>query len=77
MTAIELRSEIMQLLRGESNTAVLEAIRMLLRREEAEEEITDEELAELDEQRADRISGKTRFVGEEDSIRMIREGGKG
>jgi hypothetical protein len=50
---------------------------MLLRREEAEEEeMTDEELAELDEQRADRISGKTRFVGEEDSIRMIREGGK-
>ncbi len=77
MTAIELRSEIMQLLREESNTAVLEAIRMLLRREEAEkEEITDEELAELEAQRADRISGKTKFVSEEESIRMIREGGK-
>ena len=36
MTTLELRAEIKQLLSREKNTSVLEAIRMLLRREDAE-----------------------------------------
>ena len=77
MTALQLQAEIQKLLRKEKNLSVLEAIRMLLRREEAQDDdLTDEEVAELDAQRADRISGKVKFVSEEDSIRMIRTGRK-
>ncbi|MBK7247320.1 MAG: hypothetical protein IPI05_06595 [Flavobacteriales bacterium] len=51
MTTLELRAEIKQLLSREKNTSVLEAIRMLLRREDAEtdDDFTDEELAELEQ----------------------------
>jgi hypothetical protein len=35
--------------------------------------LTDEEVAELDAQRADRISGKVKFVSEEESIRTKRQ----
>ena len=77
MTALQLQAEIQKLLRKEKNLSVLEAIRILLRREEAQDDdLTDEEVAELDAQRADRISGKVKFVSEEDSIRMIRTGRK-
>jgi hypothetical protein len=79
MSALHLQAEIQQLLRGEKNITVLEAIRMLLRREEArsDDDLTDEEVAELDAQRADRISGKVKFVSEEEAMRMIRGGSKG
>jgi hypothetical protein len=75
MSALHLHAEIQQLLRKEKNLTVLEAIRMLLLREEPrEDDLTDEEVAELDAQRANRISGKVKFVSEEESIRMIRTG---
>ncbi|HMN04509.1 MAG TPA: hypothetical protein PKD45_02185 [Flavobacteriales bacterium] len=78
MTALELRAEIQQLLGQEENISVLEAIRMLLRRgEPTEDDLTDEEVAELDRQRADRLSGKVEFVDEEKSIQMIRAKQKG
>lgn len=78
MTAIELRTEIMRLLREEENTSILEAIRTLLRREEAaEDDITDEEYAEFDEAIAKHESGEESFHTEEDSMRMIHEGRKG
>lgn len=79
MTALDLQTEIMQLLREERNTSILEAIRMLLRRDEgeADDEFTAEEVAELDAQRADHLSGKSRSYTAEESIRMIREGFKG
>ena len=78
MTAIDLQTEIIQLLREERNTSILEAIRMLLRRAEADtdEDFTAEELAELDAQRADHLSGKSKSYTAEESIRMIREGPK-
>ncbi len=48
MTALHLQTEIQQLLRKEKNLAVLEAIRMLLRREEPkEDDLTVEDIAEL------------------------------
>lgn len=78
MSAIDIQTEIIQLLREERNTSILEAIRMLLRREEADtdEDFTAEELAELDAQRADHLSGKSKSYTVEESIRMIREGFK-
>jgi hypothetical protein len=73
MTALELQAEIQQLLRKEKNLSVLEAIRMLLRREEPQEEdLTDEEVAELDKRRARRLSGKSKGVSAAESIRRLR-----
>ena len=79
MSATELQAEIVQMIKDERDTGVLEAIRMLLyklRQAEDEDDLTDEEVAELDAQRADRISGKVKFVSEEESFRMIRAGRK-
>lgn len=74
MTALQLQAEIQQLLRKEKNISVLEAIRMLLRREEPQEDdLTDEEVAELDERRARRLSGKGTGHSAEESIRRLRE----
>jgi hypothetical protein len=78
MTTIELRSEIIRLLREEENPSILEAIRLLLRREEVEEDdITDEDHAAFDEAIARHESGEEPFHTEEESMRIIREGRKG
>jgi hypothetical protein len=79
MTAIDLRTEIVQMIKSERDTSILEAIRTLLyklRQADQDDDLTDEEVAELDAQRADRISGKVKFISEEESIRMIRAGRK-
>lgn len=76
MTAIDLRTEIMQLLREERNTSILEAIRMLLRRTD-EDDYTEEDIAELDRRREERLRGDGPSHGIEESIRMAREGLKG
>jgi hypothetical protein len=39
-----------------------------------EEDFTEEEIAELEAQRSDHLSGKTQSYTAEESIRMIREG---
>jgi hypothetical protein len=44
---------------------------------EQEKDFTDEEIAELETQRADHMSGRTRSFTAEESIRMMREGFKG
>ncbi len=74
MNTLDLQTEIIQLLREERNTGVLEAIRMLLRRkeEEVEEEFTAEELAELDKRRTSRRKGESKGHTAEESIRMLR-----
>ncbi len=74
MSAADLRTEIIQLLREERNTSILEAIRMLLRRDEADtdEDFTAEELAELDKRCARRMSGESKGSSAEESIRMLR-----
>jgi len=51
MSATELQTEIVQMIKDERDTGVLEAIRMLLyklRQTEEEDDLTDEEVAELD-----------------------------
>ncbi|MCC6839106.1 MAG: hypothetical protein IT230_03005 [Flavobacteriales bacterium] len=79
MNTLDLQTEIIQLLREERNTSILEAIRMLLRREEADmdEDFTPEELAELDAQRAEHLKGESKSYTAEESIRMIRDGFNG
>lgn len=80
MTAIELRTEIVQMIKDEQDTSVLEAIRVLLyklRGAEAEDDdLTDEEVAQLEARYQDMISGKVRSVGEKESIQMIIEAAK-
>lgn len=77
MTALHLQAEIQQLLRKEKNLTVLEAIRMLLRREEPQgDDLTDEEVAELEGRFQDMVSGKVKPISEKESIRMIRAAGK-
>lgn len=76
MNTIDLQTEIIQLLREERNTSILEAIRMLLRRDESDtdEDFTPEELAELDAQRAEHLRRESKSYTAEESIRMIRDG---
>ena len=76
MNTIDLQTEIIQLLREERNTSILEAIRMLLHRDESDtdEDFTPEELAELDAQRAEHLRGESKSYTAEESIRMIRDG---
>lgn len=79
MTAIELRTEIMQLIKLEQDTSILEAIRTLLYKlhqtDEVEDDLTDEEVAELEGRFQDMVTGKVKPISEEESIRMIREAG--
>jgi hypothetical protein len=79
MTALHLQTEIQRLLRREKNITVLEAIRMLLRREEArteDDDLSDEEVVELQGRVRDMVSGKIKPVSEKASIRIIRAAGK-
>ncbi len=71
MSTLELRSEIIALLQREDNASILEAIKLLLLRNE-EEELTDEEIAEFDDVIERHQRGEDLFHSEEESIRMIR-----
>jgi hypothetical protein len=44
---------------------------------EADEDFTEEEIAELEAQRTDHLNGKTASYTADESIRMMREGFKG
>jgi len=76
MSVIDLRTEIVQMIKEESDTSILEAIRTLLfklrQTEEADDDLTDEDIAELDRRRALRLSGKSKGYSAEESIRMLR-----
>jgi hypothetical protein len=72
MTAIELRTEITRLLREERNTSVLEAIRMLLRREDPED-FSIEELAELDAEHERALRGEGATYTPEQVKEMARQ----
>jgi hypothetical protein len=80
MTAIDLRTEIVQMIKDERDTNILEAIRTLLYKlrqaDETDEDLTDKEVAELEGRFQDMVSGKVKPVSEKASIRMIRAAGK-
>ncbi|HMN07008.1 MAG TPA: hypothetical protein PKD45_14930 [Flavobacteriales bacterium] len=57
------------------DTKALQRIGEAIEKEmEAGEDFTEEELAELEKQRADHLSGKSRSYTAEESLRMIRNG---
>ncbi|MCB9165436.1 MAG: hypothetical protein H6590_01045 [Flavobacteriales bacterium] len=74
MSAIALRAEILQLLQKERNESILATIRSLLKRDEQEEgfDITDDELAELEEIDRRRKVGLDTYVSLDEAMRMIR-----
>ncbi|MBV6403393.1 MAG: hypothetical protein GFGODING_00131 [Flavobacteriales bacterium] len=76
MSAIDLRTEIMQLLQKERNESILATIRALLTREDKEGafEITDDELAELEEIDRRRKADLDTYVSLDEAMRTIREG---
>ena len=76
MSAIDLRAEIVQLVQQERNESILATIRSLLKRDENGEgfDITDDELAELEEIDRRRKSGLDTYVSLDEAMRMIREG---
>ncbi len=76
MSAIDLRTEIVQLLQSERNESVLATIRSLLKRDGQGQDfdITDDELAELEEIDRRRKAGLDTYVSLDDTMRMIREG---
>lgn len=78
MSAIDLRTEIVQLLQKERNESVLATICSLLKRNEKGEDfdITDDELAELEEIDRRRKAGLDTYVGLDEAMRMIRQGGR-
>lgn len=76
MSAIDLRTEIVQLLQKERNESILTTIRSLLKRDDKGEnfDITDDELAELEEIDRRRKAGLDTYVSLDEAMRMIREG---
>ena len=76
MSAIDLRAEIVQLLQKERNESVLATIRSLLRRDEkgVDFDITDDELAELEEIDRRRKAGLDTYVSLDEAMHMIRQG---
>ncbi|MBP8823848.1 MAG: hypothetical protein KBH07_09400 [Flavobacteriales bacterium] len=75
MSAIDLRTEILQLLQQERNESILSTIRSLLKRDERAEgfDISDDELAELEEIDRRRKAGLDTYVNLEEAMRMIRQ----
>ncbi|HRN37401.1 MAG TPA: hypothetical protein PLY76_09490 [Flavobacteriales bacterium] len=74
MSAIDLRAEIVPLLQSERNESVLSTIRSLLKRDDhgKDFDITDDELAELEEIDRRRKAGLDTYVSLDEAMRMIR-----
>lgn len=76
MSTIDLQTEIVQMIKDESDTSILEAIRTLLyrvRQGQVDDDFTAEDIAELDRRRARRLSGESKGHTAEGSIRMLRD----
>lgn len=76
MNPIGLRAEIIQLLQKERNESILATIHSLLKRDSRGQDfdITDDELAELEEIDRRRKAGLDTYVSLDEAMRMIREG---
>jgi hypothetical protein len=78
MTTADLRTEIMQMIKEEEDASILEAIRTLLQKvryatSEEDDDLTDQEVAELEERRYKRRSGQVEFLSEEEFQKTLRE----
>ena len=75
MSTIELQAEIVQMIKDESDTRVLEAIRTLLYRVQqghVDDDLTDEDIAELDKRRAEYARGEGTSYTIEESLERLR-----
>ncbi|MDQ3101768.1 MAG: hypothetical protein M3R08_10310 [Bacteroidota bacterium] len=72
---MELRTQIIQLVEKEQDEHVLAAIHTLLRKitEPNDEDISDEELAELEKLRDQRLKGEGRIYSMEEAMKIARD----
>lgn len=75
MSPMELRTQIIQLVEKEQDEHVLEAIHTLLRKitETYDEDISDEELFELEKLRDQRLKGEGRMYSMEEAMKLARD----
>ena len=75
MSAIDLQTEIVQMIKDESDTNILEAIRTLLyrvRQGQVDDDFTAEDMAELDKRRAEYLRGEGTSYTVEESLQRLR-----
>lgn len=77
MSTIDLQTEIVQMIKDENDTSVLEAIRTLLyrvRQGQVDDDFTAEDIAELDRRRAEYLRGEGTSYTVEESLQRLRSG---
>ncbi len=77
MSTIDLQTEIVQMIKDESDPSILEAIRTLLyrvRQGQADDDFTAEDIAELDRRRAEYLRGEGTSYTTEGSLQRLRSG---
>ncbi|MGB3869396.1 MAG: hypothetical protein WBG34_03510 [Flavobacteriales bacterium] len=77
MRTLDLQTEIMQMIKDESDPSVLEAIRTLLyrvRQGQVDDDFSAEEIAELDKRRAEYLRGEGTSYTVEESLQRLRSG---
>lgn len=77
MSTIDLQTEIVQMIKDESDTSILEAIRTLLyrvRQGQVDDDFTAEDIAELDRRRAEYLRGEGASYTAEESLQRLRSG---
>ena len=73
MSTSELKLDLLERLVLLQDHSVLRKIKALLDSEEVSEELTDEEVAELEQLRKRRLDGSESYVPLEEAMRMARE----
>jgi hypothetical protein len=76
MTAIDLRAEITRMLKDVKDTSVLEQVKVFVREhlkaKDEEEGLTADDIAELDERRAEYLRGEGASYTMEESLDLLR-----
>jgi len=75
MSTSDLQTEIVQMIKDESDTSILEAIRTLLyrvRQGQMDDNFTAEDIAELDRRRAEYLRGEGTSYTAEESLQRLR-----
>lgn len=73
MSTSELKLDLLERLIQLQDNDILRKIKALLDSDEVSEELTDDELAELEELRKRRLDGSETYVPLEEAMRMARE----
>jgi len=77
MSIIDLQTEIVQMIKDESDPSILEAIRTLLyrvRQGQVDDDFTAVDIAELDRRRAEYLRGEGASYTVEESLQRLRSG---